>query len=430
MSERLLICNGRVIDPTQKLDAVKDILIKDGKIAQVAAGLAKKKEFSQIPAIDASDCWVTPGLIDMHVHLREPGSGDDETIASGSRAAAAGGFTTVLAMPNTQPPIDSAALLGLVQAKAKADAQVNVLFAAAATLGQKGEHLTEILKLAQMGAAALSDDGRPIMNAELMRRAMEYAKDCDLVVIDHCEDENLSACAPLNEGVTAAALGMRGTPWAAETVMVLRDIALSELTGSRIHIAHVSAAQSVQAVREAKKRGVAVTAEASPHHFTLTEDSIKGYDADFKMNPPLRSAFDRAAILEGLSDGTIDAIASDHAPHSPAKKSAGLLAAPCGVIGLETSLALALTHLVAKKIISPKRLVDLMSAGPARILGLKKKGTLKPGSDADITVIDPASSWTVEEPFASKSRNCPFLGAKLKGRAQATIVGGQVRYSL
>lgn len=430
MADRLLIVGGTVIDPTQKLEAMRDVLIENGKIADIAAGLAKKSGLVDVQRLDADHAWVTPGLIDMHVHLREPGGESAETIATGTRAAARGGVTTVLAMPNTEPPIDTPALVRFVLAKGRAEGAVNVLTAGAATRGQKGESLTKARLLKEAGASALTDDGRPIMDAGLMRRALEYARDCGLLFIDHCEDERLSQGGCVHEGPAGAAKGLRGIPWASETVMVLRDVALCELTGAPVHIAHISAAQSVDAVRAARKRGLPVSAEATPHHFSLCEDDVEGHDADFKMNPPLRGQADRSAVLEGLADGTISAIATDHAPHSARKKALGLTVAPFGVIGLETSLALALTRLVGKKILTRRQLVERMSAWPARLLGLKTKGSLRRGMDADVTVIDPAASWAVEPPFASKSRNSPFMGLRLKGRARCTIVGGRIVYGL
>jgi dihydroorotase len=422
MGADLLIKGGLVIDPSQKLEAVRDVAIENGKIA--------KKSGAGAEVIDAKGCWVVPGLIDMHVHLREPGRETDETIAAGTAAAAAGGVTTVLAMPNTEPPVDNPALLGFLRAKAQAEAKVNVLFAAAVTLGQKGEQLTEIFRLKEAGAGALSDDGRPLMNSEIMRRALEYSREAGILLIDHPEDLNLSAGAPMHEGAAAAIKGLRGAPWSAETIHVLRDIALCELTGAPIHIAHISCSQSVEAVRHARKLGLPVSAEAAPHHFALTDEAIPGFDADFKMNPPLRGKADREALLEGLSDGTIEAIAADHAPHGPGKKALGLALAPCGVIGLETSLGVALTLLVAKKVLTRKQLIERMSVAPARLLGLARKGGLKPGMDGDVTIIDPNLSWTVPDTFISRSRNSPFSGMKLKGRAKATIVAGRVVHAL
>ena len=428
MPERLLIRGGLVIDPSQNLEAPRDVLIENGKIAEVQAGLSRRKDLNTAEAIDASKMWVVPGLIDMHVHLREPGRESDETIVTGTRAAARGGITTVLAMPNTEPAIDNPSLVNFIKAKAKAEACVNVLVSGAATLGQKGERLTDIASLKKSGISALTDDGRPVMNSELMRRALEYCRDNDIPFIDHCEDLNLSAEAPVHEGFAATVKGLRGAPWSAETIMVVRDIALAELTGAHVHIAHISAAQSIAAVREAKKRGLKVTAEATPHHFTLCDEDIEGYDTNFKMNPPLRSKEDLRAILEGLADGTIDAIATDHAPHNPQKKALGITLAPFGVIGLETSLALGLTKLVGSKKLKPRQLIERMSTVPARILGLKNKGSLKVGMDADVTVIDPSVSWTVPGGFQSKSLNSPFIGMKLKGICSATVVAGRRVY--
>lgn len=430
MPERLIVTGGLVIDPARKLESVRDVLIEDGKISAVAAGLHRKPALKGVPAIDAKGKWVIPGLVDMHVHLREPGREGDETIATGTKAAARGGVTTVLAMANTEPVCDNPSQLSFLRAKARTDAAITVLFAGAVTLGQKGEKLTEFAKLRAAGAAALSDDGRPLMNAGLLRRALEYAKDLGLLVIDHCEDLTLSNGACVHEGPAALRKGLKGTPGAAETVQVLRDIALAELTGARIHIAHVSTAASVDAIRTAKKNGVRVSAEAAPHHFALNDKDIPGYDTDWKMNPPLRGSDDRLALLAGLADGTIDAIATDHAPHGCAAKSLGMDLAPFGVIGLETSLSVALTDLFHKKVLTRRKLVERLSSGPAALLGLKGKGTLAPGADADLVVVDPDAIWTPEAPFLSKSRNTPFAGRRLKGRAVTTLSGGRVVHAL
>lgn len=430
MTGRLLITGGLVIDPARKIEAVQDVLIVGGKIAQTGAGISRKKAVPDTTTIDAKGLWVVPGLVDMHVHLREPGREGDETIATGTMAAARGGVTTVLAMANTEPVTDSPSQLAFLRTKAASDALIDVLFAGAVTLGQKGERLTEFARLRAAGAAALSDDGRPVMNAGLLRRALEYAKDLGLLVIDHCEDLTLSAGGCMHEGADSLRKGLKGAAWAAETVQVVRDIALSELTGARVHLAHLSAAASVEAVRAAKKRGVPVTAEACPHHFALTSAMVCGYDGNWKMNPPLRPEEDRQALLEGLCDGTIDIIATDHAPHGCGPKSQGLDLAPFGVIGLETSLAVVLTELFHKKVLTRRQIVERMSASPAALLGLKDRGTLAVGSRADVALIDPAASWTPQAPYLSLSRNTPFSARKLKGRVVKTLSAGRVVHAL
>lgn len=430
MSERLLITNGLVIDPTRRLEAVRDVLIVGGKVKEVAAGLSKKKASTDTTTIDAKGLWVIPGLVDMHVHLREPGREGDETIATGTMAAARGGVTTVLAMANTEPVTDNPSQLAFLRTKAETDALVTVLFAGAVSVGQKGERLTEFAKLRAAGAAALSDDGRPMMDAGLLRRALEYAKDLGLLVIDHCEDLTLSDGGCMNEGPAALRKGLKGIPWAAETVQVVRDIALSELTGARVHLAHLSVAASIEAVRVAKKRGVRVTAEACPHHFALSDEMIPGYDGEWKMNPPLRPEGDRRALLEGLADGTIDAVATDHAPHGCGAKSSGLDLAPFGVIGLETSLAVVLTELFHKKVLSRRQVVERMSSTPAALLGLKDRGTLAPGSRADVALVDPDAAWTPQAPYLSLSRNTPFSARRLKGRVVKTLSAGRVVHAL
>lgn len=420
---RTLIRGGLVVDPAQNLEAQRDVLLENGRVeALLAPGASKRVEATRV--VDARGLWVLPGLVDMHVHLREPGRAEAETFATGGRAAAKGGVTTVLAMPNTEPPIDSPDLVRLALEWARASSVVNVLVAGAVTRGQKGEALAELGRMAAAGAAAFTDDGRPVMNAQLMRRALEYAKSLGLPVLDHCEDENLARGGAMHEGPASSRKGLPGVPAEAETVLAARDIALAELTGGRLHICHASCAGTVELVRRAKKRGARVTAETAPHYFTLCDEDIPGWDADFKMNPPLRGRADLEAVRAGLADGTLDAVATDHAPHAPAAKAAGFLDAPCGVIGLETLLPLTLA-LIERKILSRKAAVARLSVGPARILGLGRKGGLKPGMDADLAVVDPKAAWTAAAPFESKSRNTPFKGRKLRGRALWTFVGGR-----
>ncbi|MBI3507652.1 MAG: dihydroorotase [Proteobacteria bacterium] len=425
---KVLVTGGLVIDPSQNIDAMKDVLIEGGKVKALLPPSKGGKPVGVADGarvLDAKGRWVIPGVIDMHVHLREPGREADETLATGTRAAARGGVATVLAMPNTEPVIDSAAMVHFLRDRAASDGTVNVLVCGAVTRGQKGEELAEIGKMAEAGAVAASDDGHPVMNALVMRRALEYSKSIDIPILDHCEDSNLSCGGVMNEGPSCAMRGVRGVPAASEVVMAMRDITLAELTGGRLHLCHVSCSETVELVRRAKKRGVRVTAETAPHYFTLADSDIPGYDADFKMNPPLRTEEDVAAIRDGLADGTLDAVATDHAPHSPGKKALGFVGAPFGIIGLETLIPLAL-GLVDRKVITRKALVQRLSIGPARILGLRSKGALKPGMDGDVTVIDPGASYTVSDKFESKSRNSPFKGRKMKGRATALVVGGRV----
>jgi len=424
---RLLIQNGLIIDPSQNLEAIRDVLIEDGRIADIAAGLANRPGLRGAERLDARGCWVIPGIIDLHVHLREPGGEEDETLASGTQAAAAGGVTTVLAMPNTSPPTDSPARLRSLYARARRECAVHALFAAALTRGQAGEELTDMDALAEAGAAAFSDDGRPVMNAELLRRALLSSKHLGLPVLDHAEDDALAGQGVLHEQA-ARKLGVPGIPPASEVRAVMRDLSLAALTGGRLHVCHVSCAGTVGLLREAKRRGLSVSAEATPHHFTLTQEDIpERAAADFKMKPPLRTREDREAVLEGLADGTIDAIATDHAPHAPRKKGRGLLRAPFGVIGLETLLPLSLS-LVEKGRLSRHALVERLCAAPARILGLRAKGRLRRGADADITVLDPGIRFLVAEDFLSKSRNSPFIGRRLQGRAKATVVSGRIAF--
>jgi dihydroorotase len=419
----LLISGGLVVDPARDLYESLDLLVEGGKIKAL-------EPVGAIPAkgrrvIAAQGLVVTPGLIDMHVHLREPGEEYKETIESGTRAAARGGFTAVAAMPNTRPVNDTAAVTRFILDQAKAAGSARVYPVGAISLGSKGRNLSEYGDLKAAGAVALSDDGQPVMNPMLMRRALEYARTFGLPIISHCEDLDLRGEGVMHEGKVSLKLGLKGIPAAAEEAMVFRDLTLARLTGGRLHIAHVSAAGSVALIRQAKAAGLMVTAETAPHYFTLTDEAVLGFDTHAKVNPPLRTAADVAAIKAGLADGTLDAIASDHAPHTSLEKEVEFEAAAFGLIGLETSLGLSL-KLVHEKVLTLPQLVAKLSANPARILGVKG-GTLKPGAPADITLIDLNREWQVDAgKFASKSRNCPFQGWTLKGKATMTIVGGRV----
>jgi dihydroorotase len=376
--------------------------------------------------MDAAGLVVCPGLIDMHVHLRQPGREDKETIATGTLAAARGGFTAVCCMPNTDPVNDTRSVTEFILDTAKREGAVHVYPVGAISKGLRGEELAEIGELFESGCVAVSDDGRPVMNAELMRRAMEYAGMFDLPVISHCEDLHLSGKGVVHEGIVSTELGLCGIPSTSEAAMVARDILLAELTGGRLHVAHVSAAESVRLIREAKARGVRVSCEATPHHFALTEEAVRGFDTNAKMNPPLRSESDRQAILAGLRDGTIDVIATDHAPHTAQEKEQEFDVAPFGVIGSETALALTLSTLVASGTLSLNQAIAKLTSEPARILKLPK-GRIAEGADADLTIFDPDREWTVDTSgFASKSRNTPFHGWRLKGGTVATIVAGKV----
>ncbi len=421
---RLLIEGGRVLDAAQKVNEIRDLLIEDGKVRECAPGLKGKISKDGLKVISAKGRWVLPGIIDAHVHLREPGRGKDETIASGTAAAAKGGVTAVLAMPNTDPPVDSPERVRWVLDAARKDAAVRVLASGAVSKGQKGEELAPLGGMVEAGAVAFTDDGRAVATAQLMRRALEYAKAFGVPVIDHCEEPSLSAGGCMNEGEVSFRRGLNGIPRAAEAVIALRDIELARLAGGKLHLAHVSCRETVEALRRAKKDGLAVTGEACPHHFTLIDADVPEYDPNFKMNPPLRTAGDRDALREGLADGTLDAIATDHAPHAPDRKALSFQEAPFGVIGLETLIPLSL-DLVHAGVLSPLRWAELLTAGPARILGLRASGSLRPGFDADVTIVDPEAQWTAEA-FASKSKNSPFIGKRLKGRAAATIVGGKI----
>ncbi|OHB30438.1 MAG: dihydroorotase [Desulfuromonadaceae bacterium GWC2_58_13] len=417
----ILIKGGRVIDPAIGIDDTLDLLINDGKIAKTGKNL----DAAGAEVIDAAGKLVTPGLIDIHVHLRDPGYEYKEDIVSGTRAAAAGGFTSVACMPNTNPVNDNKAVTLYIRNKAREEGSVNVFPIGSITKGLKGETLSEMGDLKDAGCIALSDDGKPVVNGEIMRRALEYAKPFGLVLISHAEELSLVGEGVMNDGFVATELGLKGIPWVAEDAATARDVMLAEFTGSRLHVAHVSTKGSVEIVRAAKKRGVKVTCEATPHHFTLTDEAVRGYDTNAKMNPPLRSAEDVAAVRQGLADGTIDVIATDHAPHHIDEKNVEFNVAMNGIVGLETALPLSL-RLVAEGVLSLGDMLAKLTCAPARTLGIPR-GTLESGAPADVTIIDPERSWTVEAAkLNSKSKNTPFDGWEMKGVAVCTIVGGKV----
>jgi dihydroorotase len=419
---KLLIKNGRVIDPLSRIDGLRNVLIEDGRVKSIGAGI--KGQGARI--IDADGLLVLPGLIDLHTHLRDPGRPDKETIASGSRAAALGGFTSICCMANTDPPADNPAVIEYVRAKAKNEAIVNVFPIAAISKGLRGEEMAEMGRCFLEGAVAFSDDGKPVMRADVMRRAIEYASQFNAVVISHCQDQNISRGGWVNESAFSTAIGMQGIPSLAEEIMVAREIMLAKEYG-RVHIAHVSSAGSVKLIRQAKREGVRVTCETCPHYFSLTEEAVKNYDTYAKVNPPLRSLADLKAIQRGLREGTIDAIATDHAPHNIEEKNLEFDLASSGMIGLETALGLTITKLVKTKILKLNQAIEKMTAAPARIMNLSNKGSLRPGADADLILVDPNAEWTVDaSKFASKSRNTPFNGWKLTGKVVYTIVGGRV----
>ena len=418
----LLLRGGRVVDPSQDLDRRADLLLEDGKV--VAVGNVATRKSAE--TIDVDGCVVTPGFVDMHVHLREPGREDKETILTGSRAAAAGGFTSIVCMPNTTPVNDNAAITRFILERAAEAGLVNVFPTGAITLGSRGEQLAEIGEMRTAGIVAVTDDGRPVQDSQVMRRAMEYARIFDIPVMDHCEDLFLAAGGCMNEGPASTRLGLRGMSRAAEELHVVRDIILSRITGGRVHILHLSTRESLDQVRAAKAQGIRVTCEVLPHHFTLTDDDIRDFDTDFKMMPPLRERADVEAMLEGLADGSIDCLATDHAPHTRLDKEEPFEEAASGVIGLETAIPICWEHLVRAGVVPVPRLVELFSLNPSRILKLGK-GTLAEGADADVTVIDPDRRQVVDPSrFRSKGRNCPFRGWELRGAPVLTVVGGRV----
>jgi dihydroorotase len=424
MAQRLLVKNGRVIDPANGIDAEKDVLIEDGRIASVDSHV--KADGAEV--VDAKGRVVVPGLIDMHVHLREPGFEYKETIESGTAAAAAGGFTAVACMANTNPVNDNAAITEFIVRRASEVGKVSVYPIGAITKGLAGKELAETGELIEAGAVAISDDGHPVDDPNLMRRALEYASHFDIPIIEHSETPSMHPGGVMHEGYWSTVLGLRGIPGASEVMAVQRDITLAEMTGGRLHVAHLSTCGAMEAVRNAKAKGVRVTCEVTPHHLFLTDEAVREYDSGSKMAPPLRAEEDRQALLEGLADGTVDAIATDHAPHHPDEKTVEFDNAAFGIVGLETAVPLCLDRLVAGKLISLTRLIELLAVNPAGILGLQK-GTLSVGSDADLTLLDLDKSHIVDPGrFQSKGQNTPFGGWELRGQAVMTIVGGQVAW--
>lgn len=418
-----LLKGGRVINPATGTDEVMDVLVRGNVIEAVEKNIPESKADNVVAL--SPDYWVTPGLVDIHVHFRDPGRPDKETTETGAASALAGGFTSVCIMPNTTPTLDSLSVLEYIKQAAKKHSKVNIYAVCAATKDLAGEELTSMGGLYQNGAVAFTDDGHCLMNANIMRMALQYATMFDVPIVCHAEDMDLTADGCMNEGYYSTLLGLRGIPNIAESVIVGRDIELARLTGGHVHFAHVSTKESVDLIRRAKEEGVRVSGETTPHYLVLTDESIQTYDPDFKMNPPLRSEADRLALIEAIKDGTIEAIATDHAPHTPDEKSLEFDKAPNGVVGLETSLAVMLTHFVHTGVIKPLALIQLMSTGPARLMKLPA-GVLEPGAIADITVIDPNEDWVVDPAaFKSKSRNTPFKGMPLKGKPKMVYSAGE-----
>jgi len=425
---RLLIKSGRTIDPSRNIDKVENILIEEGKIRSYPRETKKLDKDQNIKIIDAAGKIVSPGFIDMHVHLREPGYEYKETIKTGCEAGAAGGFTSLVCMPNTNPINDHASVTEYILLKARTEGIVNVFPIGAITKGQRGESLAQIGEMCEAGCVGISDDGMPVMNSKVMRHAMEYVRPFNIPVISHAEDKNLSGNGVMNEGFISNKLGLSGIPNASEEVMVARDITLAELTGAHLHIAHVSTAGSVRLIREAKARGIKVTAEATPHHVMLTDEALLEYDTNAKMNPPIRTAEDVESIRDGLKDGTIDVIATDHAPHSEDEKKVEFDLAPFGISGLETALPIAL-KLVSEGVLTMNQLIEKLTLNPARIVNIDR-GTLVVGAKADIVIFDPERAVTVDRmKFRSKGKNSPFHGWELKGNLEYTIVDGEIVYS-
>ena len=426
----ILIKNGRLLDPATERDGIFDVLILDGKIAKVAEQIDGDEIAQEKPRhIDASGYFVMPGLIDLHVHLRDPGLTYKEDIQSGAQAAARGGYTTIFAMPNTKPVIDTPDKVEYVKNKAEKEAPIHVLQVGAVTMGQRGEESADIRGMAQAGIPAISEDGKSVMNAQVYREAMEIASELDLPVLAHCEDIHMVNHGVMNADERARQLGLRGITNAVEDVIVARDILLAKETGARLHLCHCSTKDSVEMIRLAKEAGVKVSGEVCPHHFTLTSEDIPGDDSNYKMNPPLRTAADRDALLKGLKEGILDAIATDHAPHSEEEKNRSMKEAPFGIVGLETAVPLTVTQLLERDILTPMQMARVMSYQPAKIAGLEA-GTLQEGSAADVVLIDPKEEDVIDKKtYASKGRNTPFDGWKVRGKVKMTICGGKIVYS-